>query len=705
MNKISLYRSWFIQFFLYNLLFFALQLGFILTKGNSFIHAIPLPISIYLQLIITFFIHLSLYILLSVLQTVMMWGLMKNADTLSRVKRWNFMRRRPEPDSGAPLTSIGMTCERRELHDSKLIIIWSLSVCALLSTNGYFFPLSSFSRLFLPELPTTCLIVLMCGSLLLLSLLLLNALFFVSKQFPHAMGKGLIVVLGFYIYSAVTPVIKNENGKKTNIIFIGVDSLSPRHINTTRMPTLAHFIQQGVLFKETISPLARTYPAWSSILTGLYPHHHHANYNLMPPDLVKSNHSMAWSLNQAGYQTLFATDDRRFNNIGKDFGFQTIIGPRMGVNDMLLGTFNDFPLSNLLVNYAISQWLFPYNYINRASHFTYYPQSFDKQLQNALATRKQEHPLFLAVHFTLPHWPYAWATTSPAQVEDEYSNEERGQLYLAALQRVDQQVASLLQELNKQGYLENSMVVLLSDHGEALYVKGSRQTNALLYQGSGTSAFADYLKRKTSTALDMSVGHGSDLLSSDQYHCVLAFKIYKHGRLVTTPKTIDTRVALIDIAPTIQSFTGTPARPVDGISLLASILGQNTLEERTFIMESGMLPNQFLSREKARMLGQAFFTVQTQTGQLEVKKKALATLDALKLYAVIKGHWIIALYPDDTGYLPITLNLKNGKWSDNLNSDFAKQSPALSMLNDLDAFYNKKWPLIKPPNVSASYSP
>ena len=536
--------------------------------------------------------------------------------------------------------------------------------------------------------------VLMCGSLLILSLLLLNALFFVSLQFPRAIGAGLIVFLGSFLYGAITPITKNEPCKKTNIIFIGVDSLSPRRITTTHMPTLAHFTQHSVLFKETVSPLARTYPAWSSILTGLYPHHHHANYNLMPPDVVKSNRSMAWLLNQAGYQTLFATDDRRFNNIGEDFGFKTIIGPRMGFNDMLLGTFNDFPLSNLLVNYPISQWLFPYNYINRASHFTYYPQSFDKQLHDTLATRSQERPLFLAVHFTLPHWPYAWATTSPTQVGDEYSIEERGQLYQAALQRVDLQVATLLQDLKRQGYLENSMVVLLSDHGEALYVKGSRQTNALLYQGSGTSAFADYLKRKTSTALDMSVGHGSDLLSSDQYHCVLAFKIYKQGQLVTTPKTIDTRVALIDIAPTIQSFTGIPAQPVDGISLLASMLGQSTLEERTFIMESGMLPNQFLSRNKARMLGQALFTVQTQTGQLEIKKKALTTLDALKLYAVIKGHWIVALYPDDTGYLPITLNLKNGKWSDNLNSEFVKKSPALSMLNDLDVFYNKKWPLI-----------
>lgn len=673
MNKSAPYRSWFAHFFICNLIFLALQFGFIFSKSNSFINAIPLPVSIYVQLIATLFIHLFLYVLLSALQTVLMWGVMKR--TALYPDRWH-------------------------------IIIWSLSVCALLSTNGYFFPLSLFSRLFLPELPNACLLALMICSLLTLSLLSLNALFLASKHYPRAISGGALLFLGLFIYGSMSLPIEKEQTKETNIIFIGVDSLSPHYINTTRMPALAGFAQQSVLFKETISPLARTYPAWSSILTGLYPHHHHADYNLMPPDLVKSSLSMAWSLQRVGYQTVFATDDRRFNNIGEDFGFQDIIGPKMGVNDMLLGTFNDFPLSNLLVNYSISRWLFPYNYINRASHFTYYPQSFDKQLRDTLLSRSKTSPLFLAVHFTLPHWPYAWAASSPAQVGDEYSINEREQLYLASLQRVDQQVANLLRELKQQGYLENSMVVLLSDHGEALYEKGSRQTSSLLYQGKGTSAFADYLKRKTSTELDKSVGHGSDLLSTDQYHCLLAFKIYKQGQLITKPKIIDTRVALFDITPTVQSFIGIPAsQPLDGISLLASIVGQNTPESRAFIMESGMLPNQFLSRDKARILGQKFFTIHPESGQLQVKKKELATLDALKLYAVLQGNWVLALYPDDSGYIPILLNLQDGKWSDNLNTDFAKNSPALNMLQELNRFYNKKWSLIEASTFYASYSP
>ncbi len=666
----------FSYFALYNLLFLGLQLGYIFSKSNSFINTIPLPASVYLPLIFTLFIHLGLYLLLAALQTAFLWGLVQF--------QW-----------------LAIKHEHAALSTKNFghwhITIWLITISSLITSNGYLFPLSFFSRLFLPELPHAILLVLMLLSLLPLGLLTLNALFFVAKLHPKIVGSLSLVFLCLFIFGNKRPILNSSRNEESNIIFIGVDSLSPHSVNSKNTPTLDRFINHSVFFKETISPLAQTYPAWASILTGLYAYHNNARYNLMPLDLAKSSLSMAWSLQKRGYQTIFATDDRRFNNIGEEFGFQKIIGPKMGANDILLGSFNDFPLSNLLVNLPIGRWLFPYNYLNRASYNTFYPQSFDKVLFNTLASSNHSSPLFMAVHFTLPHWPYAWAESSPALVGDEYNVKDRSELYSAALQRADQQVSQLLQTLQQYGYLENSIVVLLSDHGETLYEKGSRQTNRLDYQGKGASMFVDYLKRKTSTVLEKSVGHGTDLLSTDQFHSVLAFKIYKHKQLITIPKIINTRVALIDIMPTIQSYLGNPIRqPVDGISLLRAIDKHNEpLPDRTFIMESGMLPNQFLTREKARSLGKKFFTIDPQSGLVHLRKEELATLDTQKLYGVIAGNWILALYPDDNGYIPITLNLKDGQWADDLNSDFAKKSPANNMLNYMQQFYHKKWHLVQ----------
>lgn len=667
MNKEHPYRPWFNQFILYNLVLLGLQFLFILSKQGSFIQVIPLPIRVYLELFGTFVAHFCLYILLSILQTFLLWGLIKRHLDTQALQRWH-------------------------------IIIWLLTVITLLTCNGYFFPLSTFSQLFmLTAIPTSLIVGVILLSLLILGLLMLNALLLLRWRY-RSLSLSCILLLFFFNYSHHNnQVTARSNEKKPNIIIIGIDSLTPKSIHTKEMPTLSHLLQQSVIFKETISPLARTYPAWTSILTGLYPHHHGARYNLIPASYVKRPYSIAWSLKKQGYQTLFATDDRRFNNLDEPFGFDTIIAPKMGVNDFLLGNFNDFPLSNLLLNWPIAHWIFPYNYMNRASHVTYYPKTFDEALQTALCDSTHPSPSFIAVHFTLAHWPYAFASSLPANVRDEYSNEERGELYHNALQGVDKQIKNLLSTLKIQGYLDNSMLILLSDHGEALYVPGSRQTLAVNYQGKGGGPFANYLQRKTSTPLDMSVGHGSDLLSPTQYHALLAFTMYRHQRLVTTPKTIDTRVALIDIAPTIRGFLSLPEdHAMDGLSLLNTIIDDHTspLPKRAFIMESGMLPNQILTQEKARQLGKQFFRV-TSKGRLQLRADALPTLDALKLFAVIQGPWVFALYPDDDGYIPVILHLKNGKWSDKLDSDFTQKSPAVAMLQTLQTFYKKKWPLSK----------
>ena len=184
------------------------------------------------------------------------------------------------------------------------------------------------------------------------------------------------------------------------------------------------------------------------------------------------------------------------------------------------------------------------------------------------------------------------------------------------------------------------------------------------------------------------------MLSPDQYHCLLAFKIYQKNQLTTSPKIIKTRVALIDIAPTILNFLNRPSPALDGLSLLNTLVSnEKPLAKRFFIMESGILANQNPTREKLLQIGQEFFTIEPKGGQLQLRKDKLSSLDTKKLYAVIDGNWILALYPDDKGYIPIIQHLSDGKWTDELGTDFAKNSPAKTLLQHLHQFYKKNWPL------------
>lgn len=615
-------------FFILNLIFFSIQLFYITFQSKHFIQTIPLPNVVYFELLTTLCIHIGLYGILSFIQTIFLWGM--SQTFLFKANTTVYLK----------------------------VVIFSTTIGLLLLSNSYFYPMSRFSISF------NYLLVLLISFLVLFSVFMLTAFWSILKLSPNNILFCCSLLIGCLSPPlSVIPAHQNH----PNIILIGIDSLPPYLINKKNTPTIEKFTHASVLFQETITPLARTYPSWTTILTGLYPYHHGAYYNLMPRSKVQSNQSIAWDLKNKHFETVFATDDRRFNNLGEEFGFEHIIGPKVGVNDFLIGTFNDFPLSNLLINTHIAQILFPYNYMNRASFFTYYPQTFDNALAQWLRLRKINKPLFLAVHFTLPHWPYAFASSKPKT--------QRLQLFQIAIHQADQQVAHLLKHLKQFGYLNNSLVILLSDHGETLYTKGSRQTKADAYQGSDLNKLITYFKNNTATTLDQSAGHGSDLLSKDQYHCLLSIKQYEHKKLRTPIKKVTTRVALIDINPTIWAYLHQPLpHPSDGISLFNTLIHSKPLPERTFIMESGLLPNQFLSPKKAYELGSRYFMVDKKTAQLHLKNTQLPTLNAMKLFAMIKGDWVLAFYPDKNGYIPITQRLSDGAWTDESDSAFANQS-------------------------------
>ncbi|ASQ47122.1 sulfatase-like hydrolase/transferase [Legionella clemsonensis] len=662
MNK-KFFPHYFTNFILFNALFLGLQFIAVLSQSGGFLNAIPLPLNVYLQIAAAAVIQVLLYFLLALIQLFWLWGIKDNYLAKISLERWQ-------------------------------LIIFAFSVITILSANCYFFPLSLFSRLFLPAIPIFFIQIVMIISLLFLGLFTVIALLKAYFRSPILLTAvlGIVILISFFnFFYQHVPFADQRQTQQPNIILIGIDSLSAERINKVNTPNLYQFINNSVSFKEAITPLARTYSAWASILTGLYPLHHKARYNLMPSHLIKSSESLAWILQKKGYTTIFATDERRFSTIDKDFGFQKIVGPRLGVNDILLGTFYDFPLSNFLINSSLGRYLFPYNYLNRASHFSYYPSSFDEALNQTLKKTAPQKPLFLAVHFALPHWPYAWAASSPAEVGDVYSVQEREGLYFSAVYEADKQVGTLLGRLKEAGLLQNAMVVILSDHGESLYQSGSRRTSLTNYQGEGKSSLADYFKRKTSTELEMSAGHGSDLLSPIQFHCLLSFNFFNHNKLVLQRKIVDARVALIDIAPTIYAYLKLPLKPhFDGISLLNAILSNQRPEKRIFFLESGELPNMIVSQERARTLGRLLYEVNSNNNQLQLREDKLPLLDALKLYAILDGDWLVALYPDDYRYITVILRLSNDQWTDNLNSPFARSSPAKSMLKQLLQFYQQE---------------
>jgi hypothetical protein len=99
---------------------------------------------------------------------------------------------------------------------------------------------------------------------------------------------------------------------------------------------------------DVTSPLARTFPAWMSTLTGRHPASTNARFNLMPRAKVEAGDTLADALREAGYSTIYSTDEVRFANIDESYGFERLVTPPIGASDFVLGTANDLPLPNLL---------------------------------------------------------------------------------------------------------------------------------------------------------------------------------------------------------------------------------------------------------------------------------------------------------------------------------------------------------------------
>jgi hypothetical protein len=290
---------------------------------------------------------------------------------------------------------------------------------------------------------------------------------------PRTLAYGAVLAMVF-----LTVHLVQANGPdpgsasaRPNVIFIGIDSLRRDAVGGGTglgvTPHIDAFLAESAhQFTDAITPMARTFPSWMSVLTGRYPRSTGARENLMPRAALKAFRTLPEILRERGYGTFYATDEVRFANIDEGFGFDRVVTPTIGAADFLLGKASDLPLSNLVSNTALGRGLFPATYANRAVWHTYRPETFSELLDEEI---QAGGPQMLAVHFTLPHWPYRWA--EPDDIIFNRSS-ERAYLYQNAVIAADRQFGALMRTLERKGLLENAIVVVLSDHGEALGIPG-----------------------------------------------------------------------------------------------------------------------------------------------------------------------------------------------------------------------------------------
>lgn len=262
-----------------------------------------------------------------------------------------------------------------------------------------------------------------------------------------------------------------------NVLVIVIDTLRADHLSSygyarPTTPNIDRFAAQSVIFRNAISACSWTLPSHASLLTGRYPEDH-GMQNAQPMPWLGWDHkslrgylTMGEAVERRGYRTgAFSANQSYFtSNVGLGRGFTHFEDYFQSPKDMFVRTVYGREFDRL--------------YLHRTarSRFTRALKVFG--LEGLRDERKHAeevnrealrwidrggHPFlaflnYIDVHDAAPPQNFAapWGLTSEI---DRYDS---------ALNYDDQQIGNLLQELDRRGLAQNTLVVITSDHGESL---------------------------------------------------------------------------------------------------------------------------------------------------------------------------------------------------------------------------------------------
>ena len=357
-----------------------------------------------------------------------------------------------------------------------------------------------------------------------------------------------------------------------NVILIVVDTLRADHLGCygyfrDTSPTIDRLANEGVLFPDAHATAVATGPAFTSIITGLYPIHHGCYvtpYNLFNlfdiDDSISGLAEMVW---QKGYTTC---------------AFDGLLSFASPMKQMARGF-------EYYVNYSLS----PLTHMDRkaaqcnedgAHGFRgHIPASIpggviNKRLLPWIREHSEE-PFFLFVHYWEPHAPYnqpeefrglfhhkrgdysdlkverssagyeyvpGWGKVG--ELWEEEKDELSIDLYDGEVRYVDTLIKEVIDSLYESGIADDSLIILTADHGEQLGQHG-------IY------------------------GHGG------LHEAVTHIPLIMWGpKSIPGGKVIPGYVHHVDIAPTVLDVIGSETTPaLDGTSLLPIIDGRKTGRE------------------------------------------------------------------------------------------------------------------------------
>ena len=435
---------------------------------------------------------------------------------------------------------------------------------------------------------------------------------------------GIIIVLFSFIMiqpfrtpAAARPAYQG----KPNILVFATDSLRPSGVSYNgyhrRTPNIDLLFSRGINFLNMKSSLARTFSSWTSILTSSLPIDHGIRH-MFPQnrDLQKDWRTIVRQFNGSGYHTSVVTDFAGdiFSRI--DYGFSSVNAPHLTVKNILKQRSLEmhYFLLGVLINPAARK-MFP--------EMSGMPMNTDpfhvteRAKRNISQAVKAGKPFFAMAFSSNNHFPYATIYPYYSLYENRgYSGDhkyckgdmmktssgyslpdiERSQvaaLYDAASRLFDDNLGDMMDFLRRSGLERDTIIVVMSDHGESLYEEG------------------------------LGIGHGDHLTGEFSNNMVFGvyspYSDFKGKRIRETARDIDIGPTLLDMAGIV------PDNNYKGISLLPFMRGERFTGLPVY-METGMwyTPETPFIPDRIRVPYpgvKSLVEVDEQTGELVVKEE------------------------------------------------------------------------------------
>ncbi|MGL4674446.1 MAG: sulfatase-like hydrolase/transferase, partial [Wohlfahrtiimonas sp.] len=284
-----------------------------------------------------------------------------------------------------------------------------------------------------------------------------------------------------YIWGVLTSAKDVKNLEKPNVIYILLDAVRPDHMKAGGapfdiMPKLNKMIEeQGVFYKDVTVSVGRSFPSAVAILSGLHAINNGARDNLFAKEGITYDKTIAHVLKNEGYQTIAANDAVQFWNLDQDYGFDAMwTAGQSSLKLIPLDVGGFMPLPLLFANTRIGELFFPYSYSDRNIDDLYDTGTYVNKIERNLNLLDKDRPLFLFMSMELTHTPYADETPHAKSVLKDLQGTDyydACNYFLASMNVLDDQLFDILDVLKQSGRLDNTVLIIGSDHGQGFWME------------------------------------------------------------------------------------------------------------------------------------------------------------------------------------------------------------------------------------------